>query len=71
MSVLRAIYRFLFEFIIGDDWKIAVAVAVALTAGLALLAAGVPTGAAVLGTAALIAASFVAAIVIDVRGAKT
>lgn len=67
MSVLRAVGRFAYDFVIGDDWKIAASVGTALAAGTLLLAAGLPAGAAVLLTAGLVAAAFTVAMVIDVR----
>lgn len=67
MTVLRGIGRFLYDFIIGDDWKIAAAVIVALVAGLALLAVGVSVAATVVLTAVAVAVAFTAAVIIDVR----
>jgi hypothetical protein len=67
VNILRGIYRFLYDFIIGDDWKIAAAVITALTIGLLLLAAGLPTTATVITTAALVATAFTIAMLIDVR----
>jgi galactitol-specific phosphotransferase system IIC component len=67
VSVLRAVGRFAYDFVIGDDWKIAASVVTALAAGTLLLAAGLPAGAAVLLTAGLVAAAFTVAMVIDVR----
>ncbi|GAB3845356.1 hypothetical protein ACFPIJ_38145 [Dactylosporangium cerinum] len=67
MTVLRGIFRFLYDFIIGDDWKIAAAVVSALVTGLALLALGTPPAITVILTAVAVAAAFTAAILIDVR----
>jgi hypothetical protein len=67
MNILRGIYRFLYDFIIGDDWKIAAAVITALSIGLLLLAAGLPTTAAVITTAGLVGAAFTIALLIDVQ----
>jgi hypothetical protein len=67
MTVVRGIYQFLYDFIIGDDWKIAAAVVTALLLGLILLAAGLPTAVGIIVTAVLIGAAFTAALVIDVR----
>lgn len=67
MRVLRGIGRFVYDFVIGDDWKIAAAVVCALLAGLLLLVAGVPPTVTVLATAALVGAAFATAIVVDVR----
>ncbi|MDA8068103.1 MAG: hypothetical protein M0T77_05765 [Actinomycetota bacterium] len=41
MSRLRQFPRFLWDFVIGDDWRIAFAVAVALALTLALSDAGI------------------------------
>ncbi len=41
MSRVRALPRFLWDFVIGDDWRIAAAVTCALLATLALSNAGV------------------------------
>ncbi|HTF12466.1 MAG TPA: hypothetical protein VK659_30280 [Asanoa sp.] len=67
MNVLRGVYRFAYDFIIGDDWKIAVAALVSLAIGLAVIGADVLPGIAVATTAALIALSFGVALVVDVR----
>jgi len=67
VSIVRAIGRFAYDFVIGDDWKIATAVVSALLIGALLLVAGVPAAATVLVTAGLLAAAFTAAMVIDVR----
>ncbi|MFF7144559.1 MULTISPECIES: hypothetical protein [Streptomyces] len=60
--------RFWYDFLIGDDWKIAVAVVTALLIGVAALLGGAPpsgTLAALLGL--LLVAAFVIAVVVDVR----
>ena len=67
MSLVRAIGQFAYDFVIGDDWKIATAVVGALLVGALLLVAGVPAVAVVLVTAGLVAAAFTAAMAIDVR----
>lgn len=41
MSRLRQLPRFLWDFVIGDDWRIAVAVAVALALTLVLVDTGI------------------------------
>ncbi|WP_405148487.1 hypothetical protein OG589_11250 [Sphaerisporangium sp. NBC_01403] len=68
MRFLKAFARFWYDFIIGDDWKIAVAVVSALALALAaLLLAGLSgTAAAVLG-GVLLAGFFVISVVVDVR----
>ncbi len=68
MSLLRGFARFWYDFVIGDDWKIAAAVAAVLLAGAVLVAAAaLPQGAiaALIGVALLGAFSVVMAI--DVR----
>ena len=68
MSLLRGFARFWYDFVIGDDWKIAAAVAAVLLAGAVLVAAAaLPQGAiaALIGVALLGAFSVVLAI--DVR----
>ena len=67
MRFLRAVGRFGYDFVIGDDWKIAAAVVTALLAGVILLALGVPATVTVLVTACLVGTGFTAAMVIDVR----
>ena len=67
MRFLRAVGRFGYDFIIGDDWKIAAAVVTALLAGVILLACGVPATVTVLVTTGLVALGFITAMVIDVR----
>jgi hypothetical protein len=67
MTLLRGIGRFVYDFIIGDDWKIAAAVLSALLTGMLLLIAGVPPTLTAIVTAGLVATAFTAALVIDVR----
>jgi hypothetical protein len=67
MSFVRGVGRFVYDFVIGDDWKIATAVVIALLAGLVLLVVGVAPAVTALATATLVAAAFTAAMVIDVR----
>jgi hypothetical protein len=67
MTFLRSVGRFLYDFVVGDDWKIAAGVVGALLVGTLLLVAGVPRVATVLVTAGLIGAAFTAAMVVDVR----
>lgn len=63
---MRAVLRFVYDFIVGDDWKIAVGVVVALTAGLLLLLAGVPAAGVAVATALLAGAAFAVALLVDV-----
>ncbi len=67
MTFLRGVGRFVYDFVIGDDWKIAAAVVCALLGGVLLAIAGAPSTVTVLGTAGLIAAAFTTALVLDVR----
>ncbi|MBI1759145.1 MAG: hypothetical protein HYR62_07960 [Actinobacteria bacterium] len=67
MRFLGAFGRFWYDFVIGDDWKIAAAVVAALTLGAIALAAGLPAGAAAPLTGALVAAGFLGALWVDAR----
>jgi hypothetical protein len=68
VSLVGIVGRFWWDFLVGDDWKIAAAVAVTLVAG-GLVAASTAAGAAWLAPAlgAALLAVFVAALVLDVR----
>ena len=39
MSLLRGFFRFWYDFLVGDDWRIAAGVVIVLAAGAALAAA--------------------------------
>jgi uncharacterized membrane protein YGL010W len=67
MRVLSAFARFWYDFIIGDDWKIAVAVIVALAISVALLRADTSTAVLAPVTGLLVMVTFVAALIIDMR----
>lgn len=68
MILLRGFARFWYDFVIGDDWKIAAAVGTVLLAGAAVVAAAVlPERAATALIAAALLAAFTAALAIDVR----
>ena len=67
MRVLRGIGRFVYDFVIGDDWKIATGVVGALLVGALLLVANVPAGVTAVVTAGLVGAAFTGAMVVDVR----
>ena len=67
MTVLRGVGRFVYDFVIGDDWKIAAAVVCAVLVGALLLVADVRPGVTALVTGGLIGAAFTAAMVVDVR----
>jgi len=68
---LKGFLRFWYDFVIGDDWKIAVAVAGPLAVGAlaVLLGAGSSPGFAPV-VAASIAVTFTAAIWVDTRSAR-
>ncbi len=68
MRYMKALGRFWYDFIIGDDWKIACGVVVALGVLLAALRTGLAgdTGLTVLG-GLLIVGAFAVALAIDVR----
>lgn len=68
MKFLKAFGQFWYDFIIGDDWKIAVAVVLALVLTIAATAAHLfgDAGLAVLG-GVLIVAGFSVSLAIDVR----
>jgi hypothetical protein len=68
MRLLRGIGRFVYDFVIGDDWKVAAAVVIAVLAGAGLLLGGAPVAAVAVATAVFIGTAFVAAVLIDVRG---
>lgn len=69
MRLLRAVGRFAYDFVIGDDWRIAAAVIAALLAGVVMLASAVPATVTVLVTAGLMALGFTTAMVVGVRRA--
>ncbi|MFI7065949.1 hypothetical protein ACIBL3_33460 [Kribbella sp. NPDC050124] len=68
MKFLKAFGQFWYDFIIGDDWKIAVAVVLALGVTLVVMATGVLGDAALtaLGGVAIFVA-FAISLAIDVR----
>ncbi len=65
MNALRFVFRFLYDLIIGDDWKVAAGVVVSLTVGGILLHIGVPPTLVVVSTAVLMAAAFSIALIVD------
>lgn len=69
MRFLRSFGRFWYDFIIGDDWKIAagVVLAVAILCALVLTTSLADAALATIGGGLLIAA-FVISLVLDVRG---
>lgn len=68
MRYVRAFGRFWYDFVIGDDPKIAIAVVAALAATALLLVTGaVPVGWVTVVGGALVVAAFTASLLIDVR----
>jgi hypothetical protein len=67
MSAIRAVGRFLYDFVVGDDWKIAAGVVASMAASAVLLAVGVAGSVVAIVGTALVAATFSAALLIDVR----
>lgn len=68
MTVLRAFAQFWYDFVIGDDWKIAATVAAVLVASAGLVAADVlPRPATAILVGAGILAAFTVAVVVDTR----
>ena len=72
MNFLKAFGQFWYDFIIGDDWKIAVAVVTALAVVLTAMKANLfgDHGLAVLG-GVVVAIFFAASLAIDVRAKKS
>ena len=66
MTFLKAVGRFCYDLIIGDDWKIAAAVAVALGAGLGLTA-WVTASWRAPAIGIVLVAAFAVAVVLDTR----
>jgi hypothetical protein len=67
MRLFRAVGRFCYDLVIGDDWRIAACTVGALTGGAILVLAGARDTVVALGTSALIAAGFVLAILAGAR----
>jgi hypothetical protein len=71
MGFIRGFGQFWYDFIIGDDWKIAAAVGLVLAIGAACVIAGLGGGAVVTPLLALgLALGFVVALMIDVRSSS-
>ena len=67
MKVLKGIVSFCYDFVVGEDWKIAGAVVIAALITAILAAAGVSAGiVAVVATVALMVL-FAVAVLVDVR----
>jgi hypothetical protein len=71
MKFLKAFGQFWYDFIIGDDWKIAVAVVLGLTVLFLAMTAGIfgDTGLTLLGGTLLVAA-FAISLAIDIHPKK-
>jgi hypothetical protein len=68
MRFLRGFARFWYDFVIGDDWKIAATVVAVLLVGVALVAsAALPVAAITLALGALMLLGFVAAVLLDLQ----
>ncbi len=69
MTLGRAFGRFWWDFLVGDDWKVAAAALSVLALGAILVAGGIGVGGRLLAPllATGIAAAFTAALLIDVR----
>ncbi len=69
MRVLRVLWEFGVDFVIGDDPKIAIAVVLSLALAAVLLVTGVLSGPAVtvVGAAAVVV-TFTVSLVVDIRG---
>lgn len=70
MRIVRGVGRFLFDFVVGDDWRIAVGVLAALAIGWVLLVAGAPVAAGVVVTALLIGAGFTVTMLREAQGRR-
>ncbi|MGH8896008.1 MAG: hypothetical protein ACRDZ4_03040 [Egibacteraceae bacterium] len=67
MRFLVSFARFWYSFIIGDDWKIAIAVVASLCTAVALLAVGTPDAVLLPVTGLLIVVAFTIVVILDVR----
>jgi hypothetical protein len=67
MRFLKGFGKFWYDFIIGDDWKIAVGVVVALAVTLGLLLAGLPDGVVTVVGAVAVFTAFTVVLAIDQR----
>ena len=71
MRFLKGFYEFWYDFVIGDDWKIAAAVAAVLAVGFAIVSGGsYDPHVLTVGLAAAVAAAFTVALLIDIRPKK-
>jgi hypothetical protein len=68
MKIVRAFFRFWYDFIVGDDWKIAVAVLTVLLIGALVVLAGAGNAAVIAPLLALgIGAAFTVSLLIDAK----
>jgi hypothetical protein len=67
MNLLKAFGKFWYEFIIGDDWKIAVAVVTALAGVYLVMASGLSDHVVAVLGAVLIIGLFSASLAVDTR----
>lgn len=67
MTYLKAFGRFWYDFVIGDDWKIAVGVVAALALTWALVAWGWPDAAVTVTGVGCVLAAFTVVLLIDTR----
>lgn len=68
MSFIRGFGQFWYDFIIGDDWKIAVAITFVLLVGVALLMTSpISHGALAIFMGVMLLVAFSVALLIDVR----
>ncbi len=67
MRLLRGFARFWYDFVVGDDWKVAAAMLAALAVAGALLIAGLPAAVLAPLSAGLIAVAFLTALAVETR----
>lgn len=71
MKFIKGFGRFWYDFLIGDDWKIAAAVVSVLAVGVGIVRAGSHNEHLLTVTLAVaVAAAFTIALLIDVRGSR-
>lgn len=71
MRLVRGFGQFWYDFLIGDDWKIAFAVVVVLLTGTAIVrAGGYDDHVLTVGLALSVGAAFTVALLVDVRRSK-
>jgi hypothetical protein len=67
MRALRAVGRFLYALIIGDDWRLPAGILVCLALAALLLTTAVPTEVVAVATGVAVAAWFSVCVLIDAR----